>query len=180
MSNNKSPIYKSGRYRPWLWPVRLFNRFTKPIPAGLWFVNFFCQKVLDINNSVPWMVHFTSVVVGEIIIGKNVWTSFALSGNCYIQGTNGIFIGDDTIFAPGVKIISANHDPENLQLLTDSPPIQIGSRSWIGTNSVILPGAKIGNNCIIAAGSVVTKPIPDWSIAAGNPARIIRKRNDQP
>ena len=59
-------------------------------------------------------VHYTSYVYGDVKIGKNVWVSFATSGGCYIQGDNGIKIGDNTIFAPGIKIISANHDIKNI------------------------------------------------------------------
>ncbi len=99
-----SPVYKSGRFRPWLWPIRFLGRFTSfmsPIPPGLWLVNFFFQKILDINNDVPWMVNFSSRVAGDITIGKNVWISFALSGSCYIQGGNGIKIGDGAVIALG-------------------------------------------------------------------------------
>lgn len=53
--------------------------------------------------------------------------------------------------------------------------VTIGDNVWIGGNSVICPGVHIGNNVVIGAGSVVTKDIPDWSIAAGNPCKVIRK-----
>lgn len=51
----------------------------------------------------------------------------------------------------------------------------IGDNVWLGGNTVVCPGAHIGNNVVIGAGSVVTKDIPDWSVAAGNPCRVIRK-----
>ena len=175
----QSSFYKFGRYRPWLWPVRFLNRFTRPIPAGLWLANLFFQRILDINNHVPWMVNFTSVVFGNIQIGQNVWKSFAISGGCYIQGGNGIYIGDDTIFAPGVKIISANHDPKDLQKWSKTPPIKIGCRCWIGTNAVILPGVELGDKVIVAAGSVVTKSFETGSIIAGCPAKEISKNISQ-
>ena len=53
--------------------------------------------------------------------------------------------------------------------------IEIGDNVWIGGNAVILPGVKIGSNSVIAAGSVVTKDIPNWVVAGGNPCRVIRK-----
>ena len=53
--------------------------------------------------------------------------------------------------------------------------VTIGNNVWIGGNSVICPGVHIGDNCVIGAGSVVTKDIPDWSIAAGNPCKVIRQ-----
>ncbi|MEI6610526.1 MAG: acyltransferase [Deltaproteobacteria bacterium] len=173
MSNFQSSIYKSGRYRPWLWPARFLNRLTKPIPVGLWLVNFFFQRILGINNNVPWMVNFTSRVEGKISIGRNVWISFAVSGGCYIQGVNGIEISDDTIFAPGVKIISANHCKDNFVRWEDAPPVCIGKRCWIGANTVILAGVTLGDDCIVGAGSVVRDNFSNNSIIAGVPAKNI-------
>ena len=134
-----------------------------------WFMNFIFQRIFRLNSDVPFQVHFTSsVIVGKgIFIGKNVWKSFALSGGCYIQGGNGIYIGDDTIFAPGVKIISANHDPKKQMAWSDASPIRIGCRCWIGANSVILPGVVLGDDCIVGAGTVVINQfnLAPWSMA---------------
>lgn len=156
-----------------LWPWRIMGRFTKPITPGLWLINVFVQRILGENGDIPWMVHFTSRVYGDIQIGKNVWRSFALSGGCYIQGMNGIRIGDDTIFAPGVKIVSANHDSTDLGTWKKTAPINIGRHCWIGANAVILPGVALGDNVTVGAGAVVTKSFPDGSILAGVPARVI-------
>lgn len=122
------------------------------------------------------MVHFTSRVAGDVRIGRNVWRSFALSGGCYVQGGSGIEIGDDTRFAPGVKIISANHDPDDLGKYLPSPPIRIGRRCWIGANAVILPGVELGDRVTVGAGAVVTKSFPAGSVLVGVPARCIRQR----
>lgn len=119
------------------------------------------------------MVHFTSAVRGDIQIGKDVWMSFATSGGCYIQGNNGIRIGDDTIFAPGVKIISANHDFDNFNSWSKESPVVIGRHCWIGANAVILPGVVLGDNVVVAAGAVVTKSFPEGSMVAGVPARLL-------
>ncbi|MCB0496597.1 MAG: hypothetical protein KDC79_10725 [Cyclobacteriaceae bacterium] len=123
------------------------------------------------------MVHFTSTVSKTIIIGKNVARYFANSGGCYIQGINKVYIGDNTIFAPGVKIISANHSFNNYDEHDKEgvKPVIIGKDCWIGANSIILPQVELGNNVIVGAGSVVTKSFDSYSIIAGNPAKLIRK-----
>jgi len=178
-----APIRKHAKLRFWLWPVRLIGKFWKsPVPPGLWLINKFCQNILDINNDIPWMVHFTSNVTGDVSIGENVWISFAVSGGCYIQGGNGIIIGDNTIFAPGVKIISANHDLKDFTRWGKEKAIKIGKNCWIGANVVILPRVELGDNVIVAANSLVTKRFPSNSIIAGNPAALISRnyKSDKP
>lgn len=143
-------------------------------------INAIFQRVLGINGEVPWSVHYTSKVIfsKNINIGKDVWKSFALSNCCYIQGINGIKIGDYTIFAPGVKIISANHNFNFNKRSShiNEKPIEIGKYCWIGTNAIILPGVKLGDNTIVGAGSVVTKSFVSGNIViAGNPAKIIHR-----
>jgi maltose O-acetyltransferase len=103
-----------------------------------------------------------------------------LGTNCIIQSNT--VIGKNVIMGPDVKIYTRNHRFESLEI-----PIQfqgyteekvvIGNDVWIGANSIILPGVKIGNHSIIAAGSIVTKDISDCSIVGGIPAKVIKYRN---
>ena len=143
------------------------------ISVGQWLLNIIVQRIFGVNRSVPWMVHYTSRVTApkNIHIGKNVWLSFAISGGCYVQGENGIYIGDDTLFGPGVKIISSNHNTINHNQWVDSDPIMIGTHCWIGANAVILPGVTLGDNCVVGAGTVVTKSFPAGSVIGGVPAK---------
>lgn len=143
------------------------------IPFSKWLVNALFQRVFRLNADIPFQVHFTStVLMGKgIVVGRNVWKSFALSGGCYIQGGNGIIIGDDTLFAPGVKVISANHDPKHHMAWAEAPPIRIGCRCWIGANAVILPGVELGDDCVVGAGAVVTQSFGRGSIVVGVPGK---------
>lgn len=164
---------------PWHWPFLLLARLTAPTPPAIWIVNTIFQRIFRVNAHVPFMVHFTSIVIGNVTIGRHVEHSFACSGGCYIQGINGVSIGDDTLFAPGVKMISANHDMDSEGRHLPAPPIRIGKRCWIGANAVILPGVELGDDVIVGAGAVVTKSCPAGVIVAGVPARQIGTRTQQ-
>lgn len=160
--------------RPHLAACILLDRWLG-IPSAKWLVNILFQRVFRLNSDVPFQVHFTSIVTAgrKIVIGRNVWKSFALSGGCYIQGGNGIHIGDDTLFAPGVKIISANHDPRNLHRWIPGEPIRIGQQCWIGANAVILPGVQLGDRVVVGAGAVVTRSFASDATVVGVPARQV-------
>ena len=100
---------------------------------------------------------------------------------CFIQqcctffGRGGITIGNDVFIGPKVNLITINHDPDlDKRSATYGRPIVIEDKVWIGINSTILPGVKIGYGAIIGAGSVVTKDVPAMAVVAGNPARIIK------
>lgn len=153
----------------------------KDIGKGTLLVNFIFQKLLKINQSLFCMTHYTSRVnSGEKISiinsesSTNVFLSFAASNGCYIQALNGIEIDSTVLFSSGVKLISANHDIVDKTRHIKAKPIIIKKNVWLGVNVIVLPGVEIGENSIIGAGSVVTKTIPPNTIAAGNPAKVIR------
>jgi acetyltransferase-like isoleucine patch superfamily enzyme len=110
----------------------------------------------------------------NIQIGKN----FYANHNCIILDVNKVKIGDNVMFAPNVQVYTATH-PLNAQERIAGKEmgyaIEIGDNVWIGGGAIICPGVKIGRNTTIAAGSVVTKNIPDNVLAAGNPCKIIRE-----
>lgn len=137
---------------------------------------FFYQRILLFNVHVPWPCHPTSVVTGVSGIRFGTKTSPESGPNQYIQGSNGILLGNNVQIGPSVSIISANHDPSDYDRHIPSPPVKIGSNVWIGANAVILPGVTIGSNVIIGAGSVVTGDIPSNCVAVGNPCRVLRPK----
>ncbi len=113
----------------------------------------------------------------HIEVGKNFFANY----NCTILDVAKVTIGDNCQMAPNVAIYTAGHPihPDTRNTAYEyGIPVTIGDNVWIGGNTVICPGVHIGNNTVIGAGSVVTKDIPEWSIAAGNPCKVIRKITD--
>jgi acetyltransferase-like isoleucine patch superfamily enzyme len=134
----------------------------------------FFQKVLGFNRNAYWPVHHTSVVSHPENIKIGIGTAPGLSHGCYIQGKGKIIIGDYTIIAPNVGLISGNHDVHDISSHIDGT-VFIGEYCWIGMNSVVLPNVTLGPNTIVAAGAVVTKSFLDgFCVLGGNPAKVIK------
>lgn len=89
-----------------------------------------------------------------------------------------VTIGDRVMMGPNVSILAATHETEVQSRRDDieyAKPVVIGNDCWIGGHVVILPGVEIGNGCTIAAGSVVSRSVPAWSVAMGAPAKVVKK-----
>lgn len=93
----------------------------------------------------------------------------------YLQGAGGLYIGNYVQIGPNVGLLTANHDLYD-QRISNNKKVVIGNYSWVGMNSVILPGVRLGTRTIVAAGSVVTKSFPNgYCVIGGTPASIIKK-----
>ncbi|TMW65251.1 hypothetical protein Poli38472_009418 [Pythium oligandrum] len=111
--------------------------------------------------------------------GSNIYLEDGvfMNFNCVLLDVCDIRIGARTLLAPGVQIYTATHplDPKvRATGLEFGKPITIEEDVWIGGNSIILPGVRIGRGSVIGAGSVVTKDVPPMTVYAGNPAKFIK------
>jgi acetyltransferase-like isoleucine patch superfamily enzyme len=114
--------------------------------------------------------------VGDVLIGRR---SRIGMGNVLIGP---VTIGNDVILAQNIVMSGLNHGYEDITLPPHNQPvtkklITLEDEVWVGANVVIVAGVTIGKHAVIAAGSVVTKDVPPYSVAAGNPAKIIKKYN---
>lgn len=110
----------------------------------------------------------------NIEIGEN----FYANHNLVILDGNQVKFGDHVLIGPNCGFYTAGH-PLDFEIrnqgLEYAKPIEVGSNCWFGGNVVVLPGVKIGSGCVIGAGSVVTKNIPQGSLAYGNPCKVQKK-----
>lgn len=113
----------------------------------------------------------------NICSGENVYFNV----NCVVLDSMKVEIGNNVFFGPGVQIYTATHplDAVARRSVEFAKSVSIGNDCWIGGNAIICPGVKIGNGSVIGAGAVVTRNIPENVLAAGNPAKVIRKLNDE-
>ena len=156
-------------------------------PRGVIFGEAFIE--IGENTLIGSHVTMSAGLPGEDVKAPNGWSlKFGSNSNIgrfsYFVSRVGIEIGDDVTMAPNVYVTDHNHRYDNPDLpikqqWMSEAPVTIGSGSWIGVNAVILPGANLGRNCVVAAGTVVAKgDYPDHSVIAGVPGKIVRRYED--
>ncbi|MDQ2832529.1 MAG: sugar O-acetyltransferase [Acidobacteriota bacterium] len=108
----------------------------------------------------------------NIRIGRNVF----INQNCTMYDLGGIDIADDVMIGPNVSIITSGHplEPSQRRASVIAKPVVIEKNVWIAAGAIILGGVTVGENSVVAAGSVVTRNVPPNTLVAGNPARVIR------
>ena len=158
------------------------------------------KRIYHYNSLSPEQGEEQAALIKEIIgkCGENIWIetpfhcdygwnievgeNFFANYNLTILDVGKVVIGKNAQIAPNVSIYTAGHPVHPAarnSAYEYGIEVTIGDNVWIGGNTVILPGVHIGDNVVIGGGSVVTKDIPDWSIAAGNPCKVIRKITEE-
>lgn len=135
------------------------------------------QKFLGINRHVPWPVS-PSIRVGRadrIEFDPADLNNFQGTGNYFQCHRGRIRIGKGSYIAPGVGIITENHDPADPDRHLPAKDVTLGPKCWIGMNAILLPGVTLGPNTVVAAGAVVTKSFTDGNqVLMGTPAAVSR------
>lgn len=124
--------------------------------------------------------YLASYGIGKLEIGEG--TNIGMYG--MIASINTITIGTNVLFGPNVYIADYNHCYENVNIPISQQGLRkfnrgiiIGDDSWIGKNVTIIGGCSIGKHCIIGANSFVNRDIPDYTVCAGNPCKVVKKYN---
>lgn len=144
-------------------------------PSNLEKRNSIINKLLGYQpDNLELLSPFTCDYGNNIVLGKNVF----INSNCYFMDGAKITVGDNVFIGPSCGFYTANHPLDyqtRNQGVEQALPILIGNNVWLGGNVIVLPGVKIGDGCIIGAGSVVTKDIEANSVATGVPCKVIKK-----
>lgn len=141
----------------------------------------FTTSQIRIGNDVS--IHEYSTLkagIGKIIVHEGV----TIAGFVGLGGDGGLEIGKNSIIANHVELITGNYvfDDPSIPIKRQGVRlgrIEIGEDVWLGVHTIVLPGVRIGDGAVVGAGSVVTKGIPSYSVALGNPAKVIRKREER-
>lgn len=167
---------KFDRMLKYLW-FTIVMKVTWPLPDWrpiMWLRGFLirpcfkkCGKNLQLATDV------TINCTNQVIIGNNVY----FAKGCWLNAYGDITIGDEVLFGPYTIIATGNHTMLNGSYRygkQQSAPVFIGSGSWIGAGTKIMPGITIGKSACCAAGSVVTTDVSDYSVVGGVPAKVLR------
>lgn len=120
----------------------------------------------------------------EDAVGLKIGSGTSIGSSGVISAASSIIIGENVLLAPNVCIVDHIHKYDDIsapirsQGVAKIGPVLIKRNTWVGQNVVILPGVTIGENCVIGANSVVNRDIPRYSVAAGCPARVLKRMRD--
>ncbi|MCV3763493.1 sugar O-acetyltransferase [Companilactobacillus farciminis] len=132
----------------------------------------FEQKNENLTIMPPFSVDFGP----QVNLGKNIY----INKNVNMVSLGGVNIEDNVLIGPKAIIISINHDQNEKNRRNLIPKsVHLKKNSWIGAGAIVLPGITIGKNSIVGAGSVVTKDVPDNTVVVGNPAKVIKKLENE-
>lgn len=181
-------LYRLPRYLLWGAYHRILGRLAfRKVGKGVKFngrvrVEFpLSNIVLSRGALIGVGCYFSATRSGSIFIGERT----SINDLCYITSHYSICIGNDVMIGEMVSVRDFDHCFEDIEkAIADQGlkggRISIGDGTWIGRGVIITSGVTIGKGCVIGANAVVTKSLPDWSVAAGVPCRVIRSRNNGP
>ena len=182
-------VVRAGAIKPGHRRARRFAAFGVDTVICFPYVALFGERYIRLGRGSvigPYSSLSAGVGPGQVL---DVETVIAIGDRCVIgRGSsivahNHVEIGNDVWTGPNVYVSDANHGYEDRDVppgkqFAATRPVRIGDRAWLGTGVLVMPGATIGRHVVVGGGSVVTGDLPDYSVAVGNPARVVRRYVD--
>ena len=158
-----------------LWSIVWLLLF-RPTPRGNLFRPWRVLLLKLFGAKVAWSVY---ILPGcriwqpwRLTIGENSW----IDGDVNLYAVDDIRIGHDAVISEGAFICTASHDVSSETFALTTAPIEIGDCAWVCVRAIVLPGVKVGEGAVVAAGSVVARDVEPWTVVGGVPAKAIKKR----
>jgi acetyltransferase-like isoleucine patch superfamily enzyme len=155
--------------------LRLYicNKLVSKLPSHtlrLFYYRYIMKIKIDRTSTILMDCSFDSTK--SVIIGKNS----VINSKCRLDNRGGIVIGENVSVSQEVVILTADHDSDSRDFAGRNRAVVIEDYVWIGTRAIVLPGVTIGKGALVAAGAVVTKNVTPFSVVAGVPAKVLKKR----
>jgi maltose O-acetyltransferase len=162
------PIFSYFWLKCWAKRILTFPKLMTVLKTNL-FLKISGTKISDvtiISNKIRIEGYLNLLTIGE----------YTFVGQAHIAIHSDIEIGSFVVINDGVKLLTASHNVDDSSWSSFAKPIIIDDYAWIATDAIILPGVHIGKGAVVGAGAVVSKNIPEYGIAVGNPAKLLNKR----
>lgn len=135
----------------------------------------------DVSIGAMSMIRPSGYYSRDLGVGLRIGDRTGIGASCFIGCSGGIDIGSDVLFGPGVMLFAEDHEFGATDQTIKSQgvrwePIVIEDDCWLASRVIVTSGVRIGRGSVVAAGAVVTRDIPPFSVVAGNPARVLRSR----
>lgn len=164
---------KLNLFRRMLWVFVNSTIFRVRFPRSFWVRNSLLKLF---GAKIPWHCNIYPSVDIYAPWNLELGVYVTIGPNCNVYNRAYIYIGPNSTISQDAVLCSASHDSRYSLMPLTLKPVSIGKRVWIAAGAFVGPGVDIGEGCVIAARSVVFKSLPDYSIAQGNPAIILKKR----
>lgn len=137
------------------------------------------RELLSPESEVPGLHTPLNLEYGRnVTVGKGVFINFGAT----ILAQASVTLGDRVMMGPNCSLITVGHPVNDHEMRAEgweiAKPISVGRNTWFGANVTVLPGVTIGEDCVVGAGSLVTRDVPDNSLVLGSPGRVVRKLED--
>lgn len=162
---------KACQFSAWSWPVSRLPSYR----LRRWYLT----GVLRYRIAPSACIHSGCWVTGfRLSVGEHS----VINRSCRLDSRGGLVIGANVSISPDCYLISASHDPHSPSFGVSSKPsvVTIHDYAWLGVRALVLPGVTIGRGAVVGAGAVVSRDVPAMAIVAGNPARVIGQRREEP